>query len=965
MANIILPERFKLKLEQEQSLEGIVKKTLFEFGEILAENKLFFFGEYTDHGIKHIENVIASSDKLITDETFHKTLTAYDAAHYLLAVILHDVGMHINLDGFELLLEGEFNADMVTWFDKLTWSELWLEFINEAKRFSGKQLKAIFGDEAAVVRIPPLSKRGEINENDKRLIGEFIRRNHARLAHEIALNGFPGKPSKISFAEGFSKDIKDLIGVIARSHGMALRKILDYLEFKHGKNGRRYPFNTHAVYLMVLLRVSDYIQIDNSRTSRTLMKSKTFSSPISESEHEAHLAIDYIDDKYQEDPERIYVTASPKDSRMFIKLKRLVKDIQHEFDMSWAVLGEVFGQYSDKLEIKYRRITSNLEDRNFITQQNYIADSFYFKANDEITKLLISPLYGDDPKYGVRELLQNAIDACKEREEVERKANNYAYNPTILVEVADEQNPYFIISDNGIGMDEEIIKNYLLSAGASYRKSLEWQKEFQDEKGNTIIRRSGRFGVGILASFLIGKEIYVETKKHGHKIGYKFFADLQTEQINVLKDETIAEGTIIRIKIGPYALSKMKSNKEQFRTSNLQWFQWFTLASPTIKYFFFGKELIPYKKLDPDINNVPLNWNVIEYPGYNKILWTFDKSFAEPNYTCNGIVIPHNDYQISNVLDLGLILEEPKFSIFDNNAYTPISLDRNSFSSKLPFAKELLIDIFKDYLAYILTFENLTIVNENSIRLINNDLQYPGCTLPYNNFDFSYGFNIYEQASNAGGSLKRFLNKILVSKKGFIIDNNYFINRIQQKEVVFIQSTDFTITDSLLKIDLENKFLSFTSTKLNAIPDYVTAIEARNFDFKYRYYKAFNVRVYMKSDKFKYLFGANKKRVSKWLKDKCIVQFEKNGWSCFNIDNPKPSAITENFLKTNSERINFIREYQLECFNEGDEIFNSLLAKYLGEDVIIPYLIEERKKKYPLAFVELDRYMKKYSKKTP
>jgi molecular chaperone HtpG len=44
----------------------------------------------------------------------------------------------------------------------------------------------------------------------------------------------------------------------------------------------------------------------------------------------------------------------------------------------------------------------------------------------------------------------------------------------------------------------------------------------------------------------------------------------------------------------------------------------------------------------------------------------------------------------------------------------------------------------------------------------------------------------------------------------------------------------------------------------------------------------------------------------------------------------------------------------------NSKILNDLLEKYLGKDVLIPYDIKERRKKFPLAFKELERYMKKY-----
>ncbi len=436
MANIILPARFKDMLETNQELDGIVKITLSAFGDILEENKLSFFSEYTNHGIKHIQDLLFASDILMTDRTYANILSAKDIGYYILSVILHDIGMHIDLEGFKCLLEGDFNDIQIKEFDNYTWRELWEDYLNESKKFSGKQLKSIFGDESTLVRVPPFSKPGEITENDKKLIGEFIRRNHPRLAHEIAIKGFPAKPKYLEFANSLDIKSKNTIGLIARSHGLGLRRCLDYIEAEYGKFNRRFPNGIHATYLMVLLRIADYIQIDNTRTSTTLIKTKTFSSPISAMEHNAHLAIDDINYRWHDDPERIFVNASPKDSNMYLKLQKLIKDIQYEFDISWAVLGELYGKGTDKdkAEINYRRISSNLEDEVFIKKQNYIADNFAFKANDEIIKLLVAPLYGDDPKYGVRELLQNAVDACKERESVELKRGTI-YIPFITLEI--------------------------------------------------------------------------------------------------------------------------------------------------------------------------------------------------------------------------------------------------------------------------------------------------------------------------------------------------------------------------------------------------------------------------------------------------------------------------------------------------------------------------------------------------
>ena len=48
---MIIPEKLKKILQKDQEIDGIVTYTVSQFGHILEENKLFFFEEYTDHGV--------------------------------------------------------------------------------------------------------------------------------------------------------------------------------------------------------------------------------------------------------------------------------------------------------------------------------------------------------------------------------------------------------------------------------------------------------------------------------------------------------------------------------------------------------------------------------------------------------------------------------------------------------------------------------------------------------------------------------------------------------------------------------------------------------------------------------------------------------------------------------------------------------------------------------------------------
>jgi hypothetical protein len=122
------------------------------------------------------------------------------------------------------------------------------------------------------------------------LAGEFIRRHHARLAHEIAIYGFPGL--EIGGGEGrfpaMGKEaghplmhLADLIGLTARSHGASLRVCKSYLESSPLYSGTPRPMGTAVLYPMALLRVADYLQIDRQRAPAVLLRLRNPQSPVS------------------------------------------------------------------------------------------------------------------------------------------------------------------------------------------------------------------------------------------------------------------------------------------------------------------------------------------------------------------------------------------------------------------------------------------------------------------------------------------------------------------------------------------------------------------------------------------------------------------------------------------------------------------------------------------------------------
>jgi hypothetical protein len=166
---MIIPKRFKDILERNQALHTVVLDVVTSFQSVFDDNKLFFFEEYTDHGIKHIESVLAAAEFIITDD-YVEHLTAKDVAVLVLAIILHDIGMHTEFATFVALLDGKYDVHK-TCLDSKTWRELWNDYLAEAKRFSSQQKRNIFGNEQQPYKEPDLINKRNLNGFDKQLIG--------------------------------------------------------------------------------------------------------------------------------------------------------------------------------------------------------------------------------------------------------------------------------------------------------------------------------------------------------------------------------------------------------------------------------------------------------------------------------------------------------------------------------------------------------------------------------------------------------------------------------------------------------------------------------------------------------------------------------------------------------------------------------------------------------------------------
>jgi molecular chaperone HtpG len=157
-----------------------------------------------------------------------------------------------------------------------------------------------------------------------------------------------------------------------------------------------------------------------------------------------------------------------------------------------------------------------------------------------ISSLLMGEKIYGSKSLGLRELIQNSIDACRlrqESDEIKHEFGQDAYKPRIKV-ILDQEKNQAIIKDNGTGMSMEIIKKHFLNIGVSYYNSDDFLlKDFN-------YKPIGNFGIGFLSCFMLSDEVKVLTRHYKSKNKYLIELERGNEWTSLTETEDVLfEGT--------------------------------------------------------------------------------------------------------------------------------------------------------------------------------------------------------------------------------------------------------------------------------------------------------------------------------------------------------------------------------------------------------------------------------------
>lgn len=447
----------KLKILKERDslfLTNISK--MVQYAETVLKEIKNTFDNYTNHDIEHSISVIKYMCDAVSDI---EALSDLEITIIIYVGLLHDIGMIVTDE--------------------------------EKERIKNNKYKLSQYDYASVL--------GNCKNNETIAIQEIIRPIHAIRSREFIIQKMIEQKPLFEVIGMNGVYFDEIVGNICVSHNEEFEWIKLNLEsdIKLGQ------YTVNPQYIAILLRLADLLDIDSSRTPDYLYDLIS-PSGISDDEWRQHFIItnsEKIVGSFN-NLKCIEFYGSTKDAKIHRKLLNYIDWIKKELENSTIFLNE------SKCE-KYR-LNINTNIRNMIKPQNFVFSNFKLSLDyKSITNLLMGENIYNDKKCGLREIIQNSIDACKLMKEESKKLEEYKYNPYIpkIIIRIDELKKSVTIFDNGIGMSFDIIKKYFLNVGVSYYNSNDCK--YRGYSYTPI----GNYGIGFLACFMLSNNIQIKSKR--------------------------------------------------------------------------------------------------------------------------------------------------------------------------------------------------------------------------------------------------------------------------------------------------------------------------------------------------------------------------------------------------------------------------------------------------------------------
>ncbi len=410
------------------------------------------FPNYTIHGIKHSVNVMEYMYSLITDI---EKLSELEITLLICSALLHDIGMVVSEEEIEAI-----KAD---------------QFVLGERKYSKVFEK--YGDEKIALQ-------------------ECIRPIHGKRSQKFFQTKMDEKLFLIPDSTAVS--FRDELGLICRSHN----EDFEWIEKNFISEKKKGHFDLNPQYVAILLRLADYLDIDEQRAPLYLYK---FLEPkeYSDLEWKQHFIIENYDKIVVNEKtglKEIVFQGMSQEPSVHRKLLKYFDSINVELKNAVGLCE----RFADK---KYLLLFKTHVVNKIQTNGFSFSDLRLSLDYNAVTNLLMGEHIYGNRKYGLRELIQNSIDACKTMEESSLQMEEFRYQkyqPFISV-ILDKDRKKVMVMDNGSGMSLSILKKYFLNVGVSYYVSDDYL--LQGRNYSPI----GHYGIGFLACFMLSDNVEVKT----------------------------------------------------------------------------------------------------------------------------------------------------------------------------------------------------------------------------------------------------------------------------------------------------------------------------------------------------------------------------------------------------------------------------------------------------------------------
>lgn len=450
-------------------------KNVCDYGVDRAKTIRDTFPMFTLHDERHICNVIRLMEKMLGDKI--EQLSRDEAAMLLMSACCHDIGMSYKEEEKEEILE---DVDKINQYLDKNHGEY-------VKAYANGTQEPVLTDE---------------------MISRYLRTIHHERAEELLY--------KYDWPDVLwgKIDRDDLIRVCV-SHGNDIGD-LDHMESTPGVDLR---------FCAIMLRLADILDFDTSRAPRTIYeysgfeKADTPSFIKSKEEWDKHMVSRGFD--FEHAIERRYpYTLEYNATCKSMQVEQTVNSYLDWVDKEFMECNRQLSRFNGK----WKEFILPGKIKRTIVSEGYVSGQYRLTLDQEqVMDLLVGRDLYSDPAVFVRELIQNSIDAVRTREKLDRELpSGWKGQINIRTWRDNEGYHWFRIEDNGIGMTEDIIKNFFLKIGCSYYTSDTFQQLKLRCRADADYMPISRFGIGILSCFM-GDE-----KTNQVEVSTKHFKELGT-----------------------------------------------------------------------------------------------------------------------------------------------------------------------------------------------------------------------------------------------------------------------------------------------------------------------------------------------------------------------------------------------------------------------------------------------------